>query len=340
MMLRIMELATLTSDQYRRAEATDLWHVLSAQAFASRDGLSPVEYYRKHFGTSPTAPVVLRAFEWAAKAAVSAGTTTDPAWAKPLVGSQLTAFLTLARQASVLGQIPVTPAPFETPLPYRTGTGAASLKWVAQGAPKPVTKLALDSFTLTPTKGAGIIVVSTELMRFARPGANAFVQTSVVNDLTAFVDTTLLSAAAATPESPAGILAGVTASASIAATVAAFAASRPRALTPTWIVSAANLSQLTLDIHGKLKNYPVVTSPNAGANLILVDAPALIVADAGLDMETSEEALLQMDDAPTPPAPETVYVNLWQSNLIGVRVERTINWKILPGAVQFTATLS
>ena len=139
---------------------------------------------------------------------------------------------------------------------------------------------------------------------------------------------------------PAGILAGVVASADIAATVAAFAASRPRALSPTWIVSAANKSKLTLDINGNLKNYPVVTSPNAGANLILLDPPALLVADDGVILDTSDQALVQMDDAPTPATAATIMVSLWAANLVGLRVERIVNWKIVPGAVQFTATLT
>ncbi len=337
---RIMELSTLTSDQYRKLEAKELLHVLSAQAFARREGgAEPADYYRRRWGTSPTAPIVLRAFEWEAKAAVAAGNTTDPAWAKPLVSSRLIdGYLTLVRQASVLGQLPVTPAPFETPLPYQTA--AASLKWVGEGSPKPVTKLGFGTFTLLPTKGAGIIVLTKELMRFSAPGADAFVQTSLVNDLTALVDTTLLSASAATPESPAGILNGIVASADIAGTVAAFAASRPRALNPTWIVSGANLSKLTLDINGRLKNYPIITSPYAGANLILVDAPALVVADNGLVIDTSDQALLQMDDAPTPATAATVVISLWAMNLIGLKVERTVNWKLLPGAAQFTATLT
>ena len=344
-----MELSTLTSDQYRRLEAKELMRVLSAKACARWEGGgSPAEYYQARWGASPTASMVLRAFEWErktegelmTKAAVAPGTTTDATWAKPLVTSRLSdGYLKLVQQASVLGQMPVTPAPFQVALPYQT-SGAASLKWVGENSPKPVSKYGYGTATLTPTKGAGIIVLSNELMKFAAPGADAYVQQSLVNDLTAFVDTTLLSAAAATPESPAGILAGISVSASIAATVAAFAASRPRALAPTWIVSAANKSSLVLDINGNLKNYPVVTSPNAGPNLILLDPPALLVADDGVVLDTSDEALLQMDDAPTPAAAATIVLSLWQANLVGLRVERIINWKLVPGAVQFTATMS
>ena len=342
-----MELSALTSKQYLQLETTEMVRVLSAKACASRLGsASPAEYYQQRWGTSPMAPIVLRAFEWErktedalqTKAAVLPGTTTDAAWAKPLVTSRLSdGYLSLVQQASVLGQMPVTPAPFSTSIPYQIS--GASMKWVGQNSPKPVTRLGFGTFSLDPTKGAGIIVVTAELMKLSAPGAEAFLQSTLVNELTAFVDTTLLSAAAATPESPAGILAGVTVSASIAATVAAFGASRPRALAPTWIVSPANKGKLTLD-NGMLTNYPVVTSPSAGANLILVDAPALVVADDGVILDTSDQAVVQMDDAPAPATAATLYVSLWQENLVGIRVERFINWKVVPGAVQFTATVS
>jgi hypothetical protein len=74
--------------------------------------------------------------------------------------------------------------------------------------------------------------------------------------------------------------------------------------------------------------------------LILVDASALVVADAGVILDTSDQALVEMNDAPAPPTEATIYISLWASNLVGIRCERTISWKILPGAVQYTATLT
>ena len=49
---------------------------------------------------------------------------------------------------------------------------------------------------------------------------------------------------------------------------------------------------------------------------------------------------VQLADDAAPPTAATVYTSLWQDNLSGIRVERFINWKLLPGAVQFTATLT
>jgi len=58
-------------------------------------------------------------------------------------------------------------------------------------------------------------------------------------------------------------------------------------------------------------------------------------------IDASEQASLQMDSAPASPADATtVYVSLWQTNSIGLRAERFINWaKANANAVKYlTAT--
>ena len=54
----------------------------------------------------------------------------------------------------------------------------------------------------------------------------------------------------------------------------------------------------------------------------------------------SDQAVVQMDDAPGAPTAATVYRSLWQDNLVGIKVERFVNWKAAAGSVQFTATLT
>jgi hypothetical protein len=47
-----------------------------------------------------------------------------------------------------------------------------------------------------------------------------------------------------------------------------------------------------------------------------------------VSIDMSAEASLQMDSAPVSPADATtVYVSLWQTNSVGLRAERFINWK-------------
>ena len=74
----------------------------------------------------------------------------------------------------------------------------------------------------------------------------------------------------------------------------------------------------------------------SGGLLILVNASDIYLSDDGqVVIDASREASLQMDDAPTnspaggsPVAPiPTTLVSLWQTNSIGLRAERFINWQ-------------
>src|SRR4029450_8482915 len=50
-------------------------------------------------------------------------------------------------------------------------------------------------------------------------------------------------------------------------------------------------------------------------------------------IDASQEASLQMDSAPMSPADATtVYVSLWQSNSVGLRAERFVNWNKATGS--------
>ncbi len=80
-------------------------------------------------------------------------------------------------------------------MPYQV-TGS-SMKWVGENSPKPATKLGFGNVTLSRLKAAGIVVVSRELMTFSAPGSEQALQQILLNELTAFVDSALLGAAAA-----------------------------------------------------------------------------------------------------------------------------------------------
>jgi HK97 family phage major capsid protein len=94
---------------------------------------------------------------------------------------------------------------------------------------------------------------------------------------------------------------------------------------------------------GSLKGIPVITSQycNLGGSpennvMILVNANDIFLADDGqVVIDVSREASLEMSDAPTQasaggsplaPIPSTT-VSLWQTNSIGLRAERFINWQ-------------
>ena len=123
------------------------------------------------------------------KAAVAAGTTTDAAWAKPLVEYQNMAseFAELLRPQTIIGRIPgLRNVPFNIKVPRQTGGSSAS--WVGEGAPKPVSALAFDQISLGVTKLAGIVVMTDELVRFSNPSAEAIVRQDLIDTIVQTMD--------------------------------------------------------------------------------------------------------------------------------------------------------
>lgn len=147
------------------------------------------------------------------KAAVAAGTTTDTAWAKPLVEYQnmTSEFAELLRPATIIGRIPgLRRVPFEIKIPRQTG--GSSVGWVGEGKPKPVSALAFDQVTLGRAKTAGIVVITDELARASSPSAEQVVRDDLVAQTAQFLDSQFVdpTKAAVAGVSPASITNGVT----------------------------------------------------------------------------------------------------------------------------------
>jgi HK97 family phage major capsid protein/HK97 family phage prohead protease len=289
------------------------------------------------------------------RAAVAAGTTTETNWALPLVQTNyVNEFLELLRPQTLLGRIPgLRKVPFNTSMPAQTGGGTYG--WVGEGAPKPVTKPQYASVTLSKAKAAGIIVLTKELVRLSTPSAQEAVRDEMLAGIRQFLDTQFVDStvAAVSGVNPASITNGVSGTAAsgtdvadarsdIAARIAAFAAanyglnglvilmseSQAFAL-GTMINSVGQPAFPGLNINGgTILGVPVVTSETVGSQIIFAHTPSILVADeGGIEIDASEEASLQMDSAPDDPSDgDTVYVSMFQRNLVALRVERMITW--------------
>ena len=148
------------------------------------------------------------------KAAVSAGTTTDSDWAKPLVEYQNMAseFAELLRPQTIVGRLPgLRRVPFNIKIPRQLAGSAA--QWVGEGAPKPVSELSFDQVTLGKAKLAGIVVLSEELVRFSNPSAEDIVRQDLAATIVQTMDRDFIDPgkAAVADVSPASILNGVSA---------------------------------------------------------------------------------------------------------------------------------
>lgn len=305
------------------------------------------------------------------KAAVAAGTTTDPTWAKPLVEYQTLVgeFAELLRPATIVGRIPgLVSVPFNIRIPRQTG--GATAQWVGEGAPKPVSALSFDDITLGLAKVSGIVVITDELARSSNPNAETYVLQDLSNTLVQlwdrdFVDPAKAAVANVSPASVTNGVTPVTASGPTAdnfnadarAIISQFLTQNMSLNGAVWIMSETALLSIQMlftplgqpafptasGAQPTLYGLPVIASQNVpdtggGNTIILAKANEILLAfDGQVMLDASDQASLQMDTAPdNPPSASTVFVSLWQTNRIGLRAEAYVNWtKRRPGAVRY-----
>jgi hypothetical protein len=86
---------------------------------------------------------------------------------------------------------------------------------------------------------------------------------------------------------------------------------------------------------GTLEGIPVITSSNVPTSadspndhmIILLDAAEILLADAGITFDVSEQATVQMSTTPDSPAnASTELVSLWQHDLLGILCTRYVHW--------------
>lgn len=294
------------------------------------------------------------------KAAVSAGTTTDPQWAGALVEYQDFAndFVEFLRPQTIIGRfgqggIPaLRQVPFNIRVPAQTSGGAA--QWVGQGKAKPLTKFDFESITFGFAKVAAISVLTEELIRFSTPSADVLVRNGLAESVIARLDADFINPAKAEVAgvSPASITNGI---AGIPSTgnpdedaAAAFGQFIAAELQPTggvWLMSSTTALALSMRknplgqkeypemtmLGGTFQGLPAIVSQYVGNQLVLVNAPDIYLADdGGVAVDMSSEASLEMESAPTGDSitpTGTELVSMWQTNSVAIRAERWINWK-------------
>lgn len=294
------------------------------------------------------------------KAAVSAGTTTDPQWAGALVEYQDFAndFVEYLRPQTIIGKfgtgnIPsLREVPFNIRVPVQTSGGSAD--WVGQGKPKPLTNFNFETITFGFSKVAAISVLTEELLRFSNPKADVLVRNSLAEAVIARLDVDFVNPAKGEVigVSPGSITNGATTIPSTGIpdddSTAAFQVFIDAHLQPTgavWLMSSSTALALSkrknalgqkeypdMTMFGGLfEGLPAIVSQYVGNQLVLVNAPDVYLADeGGVAVDMSSEASLEMESAPTHDSvtPTGVeLVSMWQTNSVAIRAERWINWK-------------
>jgi HK97 family phage major capsid protein len=203
--------------KFKAYKAQAFTRFVMAMAVGKGNLYQSLEIAKRWDNETPEVGAVLRA-------AVAAGTTTDPTWAAPLVNYQLMIgeFIELLRPETILGRLTgYRSIPFNVKIPRQTGGATAG--WVGEGLSKPVSKLAFDSITVPWAKIAVICVITQELARFSNPQAEQLVRDDLIAAIAAFIDTQLLdpTVTASAGLRPASITNGVVAIPSTGGTIGA-----------------------------------------------------------------------------------------------------------------------
>jgi hypothetical protein len=347
----IERLGSVTQTQLTNAKSIDFVRWVSA--LYQSDGIVSyaAEIFAERWPGSVHRELVTKAVGFHhTKAASAFGTTFDAVWAGPLTAVQplADAFLEYSRPLSIIGKIPnLRKVPFNVAVSSQSTAGTYG--WIGEGKVKFVTNPTYASVALTIAKAAGVIVVSEELLKLSARGAETALRAEMAAGIAQYLDGQFTdpAIAAVANTNPASITNGVTpitatgTSASnlltdLKALITAFFAANPSAenavliMTPQIAVAAAIAANVnTLGIQGgTIFGVPVVTSGSVGARIVMLDASAIVYADAGVEIDLSRQALIQLDSAPDdPPDGDTVMISTWQLDLVGLRTERFINWK-------------
>ncbi len=330
-----------------------------AMALAAAKGnlMQAVEASKQWEGSTPEVSRIL-------KAAVAAGTTTDPQWAAPLVDYRMMAeeFIELLRPATILGRLTGTrQVPFNVRIPRQTA--GATVGWVGEGAPKPVGRGSFDTVTMPEAKIAGIVVITNELARFSTPSAEALVRADMIEAISGFSDSQFINPAIAPVAgvSPGSITNGADSVASAGTSLANieadllaarsnFVANRIPLAGAYWVMDPTTRMSLeelrtvqdllmypSLAANGTLKGIPVIDSLGVGTYdqdgagtgvaakyIALISAPNVLLADDGQVMLDSSAEASIVMD--DAPGGAGTMTSLWQRNMIGIRAERLIYW--------------
>lgn len=336
-------LANLTSQYESHSKASAFVQYAIALAVARGTHGQALQVFERRWPRSKHLDVIR-------KAAVPAGTTDGwGAALNPLQG-YASEFLELVRPATVLGRMNgFRRVPFRVKFPLQTA--GATVGWVGEFKPIPVGKLTLDSDTFEHSKISGIVVLSKELAISSEPSAEALIQRDLIAAIAQFSDEQFLDPSVAEVDGvkPASITNGATAipssgngaaaiEADLKALVAAVVASGALLTSPYFVMKPTTALHLaTLEgangnifpnvnvMGGDIWGIPVLVSANAGNQITLIDAAEVLLADESIDIDTAEEAAVQMDTTPSDGAVKMV--SLFQNSLVALKATRLIRWQ-------------
>lgn len=264
------------------------------------------------------------------------------------------------------------PAMTRVPFNVRVGsqTSGATASWAGEGKPAPLSKGVFSTATLDFAKLVAISVLTKEEVRFPSISSETKVRNDIANAIIQKMDADLVdpSNTGTANVKPASVTNGVVAIAASGTTAVAFAndvrsavalmlASNVQAGSLVIIMSqqialALSLMRTSLGIRsypdltmygGFVEGIPVIASEaitSLGSpstpSVVFLNARDVLFADDGVvTLEASDQASLEMSDAPAQDGTTgggASMVSLWQTDMLGLKAQREINWKLVRAA--------
>ncbi|HGU6767696.1 TPA: hypothetical protein ACNADN_005226 [Klebsiella pneumoniae] len=267
-----------------------------------------------------------------------------PLWRNDIVVSELASFVF---EQTIPGKLMsrARQLDFNIPFAYLSGIGAS---WRGEGRavrrynPKPTVA------SLFPHSIDGVAIVTEESLITGGAGTETALRDELANAIIRNIDVQFCSAVPGIPEiSPAGILNGQP-----DRPEAGNGADAVRIMTQERGFATRNLIAVYPSVHtlmipvSVLNGYknlgiPVLSSDTAETPF-LIDVSALAVNIGGVELSTSNQALIEIDevasaDSVTPtPVKSTELINTWQTNSIAVKAGLFCDWALIDPAAVLT----
>lgn len=254
-------------------------------------------------------------------------------------------FLSALIDQTIVGEMGLRRLPMDTRL--YASTTAPTAHFVTVGEPVPITQGLLNSTILRPKKIRCAIVASTELLEHGHGLAEEWLFSEISGAVSAAVDEAFLDPAnggsASTPASITNGLTAVTGSADADADVKnlieGYSARLERArfiARPETYAALNSTSRPFVGLRqGELLNAPAHATSGVpttgGEHIVLADPGQIGLAMEGIEIQSSNEASLQLDDAPSSPSNQ---FSCFQNDAHALSATLHINWQVLnPDAV-------
>jgi hypothetical protein len=207
--------------------------------------------------------------------------------------------------------------------------------WIGEGQPVPVWDFLTSVAQLTPRKIATAIIFSREMATLSTPNIEALLKAALSESLGWSLDRALFSAAPGDSVTPAGLFAGISATAPangsipsenmaedlsrLTAAVASVSGNNPVLLVMAPRQAAA--MKVRTDI-GQFETYASPALPD-GTVCALASNALASVGDEAPTFDVSAEAAMHVVDGGTPAAPQRA---LFQTDCLALRLRYSINW--------------